>query len=48
MENEAIMILTSTWDSKMKFFVLDRNFWVIMKEKNKAPYLLILVRNVEE
>ena len=48
MENEASMILTSTWDFKMKFFVLDRNFWVIMKEKNKAPYLLMLVRNVEE
>jgi hypothetical protein len=48
MENEASMIITSTWDPEMKFFVLDRNFWVIMKEKNKAPYLLMLVRNVEE
>jgi hypothetical protein len=48
MENEAIMIVTSTWDPKMKFFVLDRDFWVIMKEKNKDPYLVMLVRNVEE
>jgi hypothetical protein len=48
MENEASMILTFTLDLNRKFFILDRDFWVIMKEKNKAPYLLMLVRSVEE
>ena len=31
----------------MKSFLLDNDFWVILKEKNKKPYLIILVTSLK-
>lgn len=31
-----------------KFFILDSDFWVILKEKNKKPYLVAMISSVNE
>lgn len=30
-----------------KYFILNEDFWVILKEKNKQPYLVTLVSSVD-
>ena len=42
----TVMMLTSIWGSK--FFYLDDDFWLILKEKGKQPYLVVYVSAVSE
>ena len=30
-----------------KYFILDEDFWVFLKEKNKQPYLVTLVSSID-
>jgi hypothetical protein len=32
----------------LKEFILDKPFWIVMKEAEKHPYLAVLVRNPVE
>jgi len=38
--------MTMVWGAK--FFILDSDFWVILKEKNKKPYLVAMIKSVNE
>lgn len=40
------MIVYSVWGAKR--FFLDSDFWLILKEVGKKPYLIIAVSNVNE
>ncbi len=46
LENQATVVATLTLVFTAKLFNLNSDFWLIMKEKNKKPYLVILIRDV--
>ncbi len=46
--NQAVIVISKTkLEFNQKFFILDDDFWLILKEKNKKPYLIMLVRSVK-
>ena len=44
LENQATVVAFLTYSFYSKYFYLDSDFWLIMKEKNKKPYLVMLIR----
>ncbi len=46
-ENQAVVIGFRSLFFGMNFY-LNSDFWLIMKEKNKLPYLVMLVKSVSE
>ena len=44
LENQATVVAFLTSSFLTKYFYLNSDFWLIMKEKNKKPYLVMLVR----
>ena len=44
LENQATVVAFLTSSLYSKYFYLDSDFWLIMKEKNKKPYLVMLIR----
>ena len=49
LENTGTVIIriTSSYISGRKCYLND-DFWVVMKEKGKKPYFIMLVKNVKE
>lgn len=50
MENEAVITLRKRCVMKKeepepKYFIFDKPFWVMMKEKGKHPYFCALIKN---
>lgn len=45
-EGQVELMLTAVWGAK--YFILDDDFWVFLKEKNKAPYLVAMISSVNE
>lgn len=41
-QGEIVVLVTSIYGSKS--FILNSDFWLIMKEKNKKPYLVMLIK----
>ena len=46
-ENEAVIMMNRSMAifEEPKQFVLDKPFWIVMKEAQKHPYLAVFVRN---
>ncbi len=42
------MIVTSVFGKYPKYFHLDNDFWLVLKQKGKAPYCIMLIKSVEE
>ena len=47
LENQAVVIGLRTGFFGGKSFILSSSFWLIMKEKNKMPYLVMFVKEVK-
>ena len=49
-ENEAVMILTrgATINFDRKIISLNEDFWVVMKEEGKSPYLCVFITEPNE
>lgn len=48
MEAEAVVELMLTSVRGDKYFIVNDDFWVFLKEKNKAPYLVAMIGSVNE
>ncbi len=47
LENQAVVVSLRTGVFGGKSFILNSSFWLIMKEKNKMPYLVMFVKEVK-
>jgi len=49
-ENEAVMVMNRCMmmPQDLKEFVLDKPFWIVMKEVGRHPYLAVFVRKTTE
>lgn len=47
-ENQGVIVVLRTSIFGSKSFILNSDFWLIMKEKNKKPYLVMLIKDPAE
>lgn len=47
MSNDAVIVIVGTaFYLDVKYFIMNNDFWLILKEKNKKPYLIMNVKAV--
>ncbi len=47
-ESQAAVMIFLTSSYRAKYFYVDNDFWLVFKEKNKQPYLVVHVTSVSE